>query len=80
MPFKLGGYSIFVKLHNGKTITLTVEDSHTIKNVKSMIHDLEGIIPDQQRLIFHNEQLSIDECRLCLYCIYPEATLELKSE
>ena len=65
---------IFVQT-DSKIITLDLEPSDSIENIKSKIQDRDGIAPEDQRLIFQNEVL-IDGRTLSDYGIGKENTID----
>lgn len=78
LVLKMGQWmQIFIKTRAKKNISLEVKRSETIKNVKTMIQDKEGIPVSHQMLFFAEEQLK-DGSTLADYCIVEnESTLHL---
>ena len=74
-----GGIEIFIKTLTGKTITLVVNPSETIKNVKLKIQEKEGIPPSQQHLIFRRQELE-DRQTLDKYKVPNESSVHLRLE
>ena len=67
---------IFVRLVDGKTITLDVEATELIHSVKSQIQGKAGFPRKEQRLVFAGNQLE-DDKTLAHYNIQKENTIDL---
>jgi hypothetical protein len=69
-------FQIFVRTLEGKTITLTVSSTDTVRVAKHSVFARCGVPAETQRLIFAGKQL-VDSRKLAEYSIRHESTLHL---
>ena len=69
----LVAFQMNVKTLTGKIITVEVEASNTIQDVKAKIHEKEGIPPGQQELSLQGQQLE-DQRTLSDYSVQQNST------
>lgn len=64
------------KLLNGRVMQLDFEDTDKVIDVKNKLMEVEGIHPEQQRLVYSGRQLN-DEKTLKESGVQPGATINL---
>lgn len=72
----MSGMQIFVKLYGGVTLTMDVEPTDSIENVKTKIEDLRGTPPSVQELLFQGRPLD-EGHTLVEYDVQKETTIQL---
>ena len=76
-PAPLLAMELYVAIPENQTVTLEVEVSDSIANIKQKLQDKTGIPPDQQSLSFNGDPLSNDNMTLGDYEIPEGSTITL---
>ena len=77
LSLKVSGFSVYVKALTGRTVTLCgLASSTSVDELKRRLQTLEGIPPDQQRLVFAGNELEDDKA-IGDFGVSKEATLHL---
>ncbi|PWA34622.1 hypothetical protein CTI12_AA258120 [Artemisia annua] len=76
VPVCRGDLKITVDTISGKRIPLDVDWRHTVKELKALIQDKEGIHPDQQTMVYAGHKLE-EGIILSRYSVQNESTIRL---
>ena len=76
LPLTPAGLQIFVRTLTGKTITLEINSSDTVGDIKARIQSKEGVLAGRQRLVYAGKHLE-DECPIADYHLTKGDTLHL---
>ena len=68
---------LFVKTMMGETHSVQISEASTVLQLKMMIHQEIGMFPDQQVLMYQNEELDDDDDTLDMFNIEDGATINL---
>lgn len=69
---------LMVKTFTGKTFSIEMKDSDTVRNLKTRVkQECKGIKPDQEILVFNDLHLKEDESTLADYGIANQSTIHL---
>ena len=69
--------SVFVKTMMGETHSVQISGASTVLQLKMKIQQLLGMFPDQQVLMYRNEELDDDDDTIDSYDIEEGATINL---
>lgn len=61
----------------GKTITIQVQPTDTVADLRSKIQEIEIISPENQRLVFNGKTIGIEDKTLADYGVESDSTFHL---
>lgn len=76
LPLAADAFPIYVKTLSGSTLTVQIDRNSVTEDLKKSIYEIEGVPPDQQRLVFAQRELA-DEEKLVDHSIQEECTVHL---
>jgi len=76
-PIEGNAFQVFIKMIDGRTITIWVTSSSTVQDLKVAVKERDGLGEDEQRLLFGGKELRDPKTLLRDYNIQKENTIQL---